>query len=508
MLRDRYDSLNLLDLVPQLSLTMEPELAQLDHLLEDDALFRLVRADLARRHPHTETRGRPSTPVEVILRMLVIKRLYGFSYEETEYFVSDSLVLRQFCRLALQPAPDDTTLLRWANLIGPQTVERINDRVVALARELKVTRGRKLRVDTTLVETPIHHPTDGALLGDGVRVLSRLLGRARAVVGTLPALGKAAFRSHTRSVRPLIRALHRLARRQSEATKAAGKARKRDGTAKAARTAPKRDLAPSGTPATPRPGKRTKSAEEAMKETYQRLIGVAKKSLAQAQRVSARLREEAGKGAQRLAQQFEEMVPRVEQVIQQAWRRVIGGEVVAAKEKLVSLFEPHTQIVKRGKSGRPVEFGRKVILDEVESGIVTRYAVLEEAGPDEPYLKESLAGHQERFGKAPDLVAADRGFSSPANEQMAKDAGVKRVVIPYAGKAPPERVKHERQRWFRRGYRFRAGIEGRISVLKRRYGLDRCRDHGEEGLGRWVGWGIVASNLAQIAATQAARQTS
>src|SRR2546427_7312000 len=122
--------MDLFALIPTLSMAMEPVLAQLDRLLDDDVLFQRVKADLLRRHPHTVTRGRPSTPVEVILRMLVVKRLYGWSYEETEYFVSDSLVLRQFCRLALQPAPDDTTLLRWANLIGPQTVERINDRVV------------------------------------------------------------------------------------------------------------------------------------------------------------------------------------------------------------------------------------------------------------------------------------------------------------------------------------------------------------------------------------------
>jgi transposase-like protein DUF772 len=105
--------------------------------------------------------------------MLVVKRLYGWSYEQTERFVSDSIVLRQFCRLYLEPAPDDTTLIRWANTIGPKTVGSLNERAVELARSLKVTRGRKLRVDSIVVETNIHHPTDSALLGDGVRVLSR-----------------------------------------------------------------------------------------------------------------------------------------------------------------------------------------------------------------------------------------------------------------------------------------------------------------------------------------------
>src|SRR6188474_1804586 len=204
MLTDRYDPVDLFAMVPGLRLQLEPVLVQLDRLLEDDRLFATVRADLARRYPHTLTRGRHSTPVEVILRLLVVKHLYGWSYQQTEYFVHDSLVLRQFCRLYLQRPPDDTTLLRWANLIGPATVAALNDRVVALAHQLRVTRGRKLRVDTTVVETNIHHPTDSALLGDGVRVLSRLLRRAKVVLGkAADALGPEAFRSRVRTVRKL-----------------------------------------------------------------------------------------------------------------------------------------------------------------------------------------------------------------------------------------------------------------------------------------------------------------
>src|SRR6185437_13164042 len=193
------------------------QLRALDRLLDDDALFRAVKADLARRYPHTTTRGRPSTPVEVILRLLVVKRLYGWSYEQTEYFVADSLVLRQFCRVYLEPVPDDTTLLRWARLIGPETLERLNGRVVELALTARVTRGRRLRVDSTVVETTIHHPTDSRTVGGGVRVLGRLLRRAKAVVGEAGGLGADAFRSHNRTVRRLTQELHRVARRKGEA---------------------------------------------------------------------------------------------------------------------------------------------------------------------------------------------------------------------------------------------------------------------------------------------------
>jgi IS5 family transposase len=528
MLTDRYDPVDLFALVPQLSLQMEPQLAQLDRLLEDDGLFREIRADLARRYPQTLVRGRHSTPVEVILRMLVVKRLYGFSYEQTVYFVSDSLVLRQFCRLGFHRAPDDTTLIRWAHLITPATVERLNDRVVALAQAWKVTRGRKLRVDSTLVETTMHHPTDGALLADGVRVLSRLLRRAKAAVGETAGCGARVFAAHTRHARQFVRVIHGLARRVREAEAATkhGTASGR-GAGGTGRT-PKGPTAPEATPTipvSPSPSRREDAApkaaapavssvppaekkrqraQEAMKEAYGRLIAVTQQSVAQAKRVRAVLGPEPDPAVKQLCQALDTLVPRVEQVITQAERRVLRGETVPAKEKLVSLFEPHTQIVKRGKSGRGVEFGRKVMLDEVEGGIISGYRILAEAGSDAPYLKECLENHQEQFGRAPYLLAGDRSFFSPANEALAKDAGVKRVAIPYAGKAPPERVTEEKQRWFRAGYRFRAGIEGRISVTKRRFGLDCCRDHGEDGMGRWVGWGIVTSNLVQIARATAA----
>jgi len=217
MLRNRYNRTDLFALVPRLGLRFEPQLEQLDWLLDDDEIVDRVRDDMTRRSPRSRSRGRPSTPVEVILRMLVVMRLYGWSYAQAEYFVNDSLVLRQFCRVYLERVPDDTTLIRWANSIGPETLQALNDWVVQLARSLKVTRGRKLRVDTTAVETDIHFPTDSGLVGDGVRVVPRLLRRAKAALGE-------AFRSRVRTVRKLSQQLHRIARRKNEQGRAALKA--------------------------------------------------------------------------------------------------------------------------------------------------------------------------------------------------------------------------------------------------------------------------------------------
>jgi len=464
MIVDRYDSVNLFALVPTLRADFEPELRELDRLLDDDGILQRVKADLARRAPHSLTRGRHSTPVEAILRLLVVKRLYQWSYAQTEHFVSDSLVLRQFCRLYLQPVPDDTTLIRWANLIGPETVTDLNDRVVELAKQLKVTRGRKLRVDSTVVETNIHYPTDSALVGDGVRVISRLLRKAKAVLADTTTVGKAAFRSRTRSVRRIAQALHRVARRKGE------------------------------------------HAAEELKQAYTKLLDIAQASRRQAARVRAAVREQGSRQAQRLREQLDHVLPLVDQAIEQARRRVLEGEQVPADEKLLSLFEPQTQIIRRHKAGKPTEFGRKLWLGEVEGGIISEYRLLEHgAGLDHPELPASLDAHQQRFGRPPNVLAGDRGVFSEDNEQLARQLRITQIVLPKAGRVSQERQAYERQRWFRRGFRFRAGIEGRIRVLKRDFGLGRCRDHGEEGMGRWVGWGIVTANLAQIAKTQVER---
>jgi transposase, IS5 family len=318
-----------------------------------------------------------------------------------------------------------------------------------------------------VVATTIHHPSDSSLLADGVRVLSRLLRRARAVLGEAAAgLSRGMFRTRTRSARRLVQGLHRLGRRKGD------------------------------------------EAGRAMRRAYARLITLTRKTWRQAARVGVILGARADAAAQRLARQVEGFLPRVERAIAQTVRRVLKGEAVPAAEEIVSLFEPHTRIIVRHKAGKPVEFGRKLWLEEVDGGIVSGWRLLEAPGQDTPQLVPSLAAHRQRFGKPPRLLTADRGVFSPRNEAQAERAGVRRVAIPAAGRASgtPERSRMERQRWFRRGLRFRAGIEGRISVLQRCYGLDRCRDQGERGLGRWVGWGIVAANLERIARTVAARE--
>ena len=183
MLRDKYPVNPLFMLVLEITkIKIDPELVEIDRVLDDDEVFQLIKRDLSRRHPKTLITGRNSTPVEVVIREMAIKHLYDWSYEDTAQFVNDSLALRWFCRVYLNPVCSDKTLLRWANLIQPETLKLFNERLSTIACELKITRGRKLRTDGTVVETNIHYPTDSNLLTDGVRVLSRLVKRAKGLL--------------------------------------------------------------------------------------------------------------------------------------------------------------------------------------------------------------------------------------------------------------------------------------------------------------------------------------
>jgi IS5 family transposase len=213
MLRDRYAPMNVLALVSAPGMELDPVLTELDRLLDDDVLCQAMKADLARRHPRRLTEGRPSTPIEVILRMLVIKHLYGWSYDQTCQLVAGSLVLRQFCRVYLEAAPRDTTLLHWANLIRPTTLHQLHDHGVDVACDLKVSCGRKLRIDGAVVETNIHYPVDSTLLGDGVRVLTRTILRAKAVLPESAQIRATALRNRTRSARRVMKELIDAARR-------------------------------------------------------------------------------------------------------------------------------------------------------------------------------------------------------------------------------------------------------------------------------------------------------
>ena len=457
MLRDAYTIDKLFIGIQELISEMDAQLAQIDRLLDDDEVYQRVRQDLEQRYPLTKVTGRPSTPVEVILRMLMVKHLYNLSYEKSEQHVKDSLVLRRFCRVYLERVPDHSTLNKWALTIKPETLQALNARVVSLASRLRVTGGRKLRTDGTLIESNIHHPSDSSLLADSVRVLSRTLKRAQQMLEGNAELVKQTFRDRTRSARRAARQIGSAARQGSKATTNA----------------------------------------------YRRLVNTARASVQQARTVLEALKKEKSHQADKLRDTLETFIPRARRVIDQTVRRVFEGQKVPASEKLVSIFEPHSDIIRRGKANKDTEYGHKVWFDEADGGIITNYRVLEGNPSDQQQWQPALDHHIQQFGQPPDLASADRGVWSPDNEARAIDLGVRRVILPQRGSKSDERIRHERQRWFRRGRYWHAGIEGRISVLKRKHGLDRCLNHGLAGFESWVGWGVIANNLTIMGRTLA-----
>jgi IS5 family transposase len=435
---------------------MNAGLEKIDWYLEDETLYQLIKNDLSKRWPKTEETGRNSTPVEVVLRMLVVKRLYGYSYEETVERVRDSLSIRRFCRVYLHDVPVDTTLIRWANLIQPQTLEKFNERIMQLAVERKVTNGRKLRTDGTVVESNIRPPSDNRLLADGVRVLARTVVRARKL---LQQNVQEPFEDFTQAAKQRARQIGETLRKKTEAAKIAGR------------------------------------------QQYEELLEMTRKTIESARRIQKQLHQHREQQAKRLKEILETFLPRTEQVIDQTTRRILQGEQVPAQEKIVSLFEAHTDIICRGKESRPVEYGHKLWLNEVEGGLVSHYRILDGNPSDEPQWKPSLKAHLKTFHQPPHQASGDRALFSEPNEQLAHNLGVKRVILPQPGYRSKARLKHERKGWFVKGRHWHAGVEGRISVLKRAHDLHRCLAHGLTGFHCWVGWGVIAGNLAVLGRT-------
>jgi IS5 family transposase len=431
-------------------------LEKIDRYLEDETLYRLIKNDLSKRWPKTEETGRNSTPVEVVLRMLVVKGLDGYSYEETVERVRDSLSLRQFCRVYLNDVPVDTTLIRWANLIQPKTLEKFNERIMQLAVERKVTSGRKLRTDGTVVESNIRPPSDNRLLADGVRVLARTVVRARQLVKQVV---PEPFEDFTQTTKQLARQIGETLRKKTDAAKDIGR------------------------------------------QQYQELLEMTRKTIESARYIQKQLHQQREQKAKRLGQILETFLPRTEKVIDQTTRRILQGEQVPASEKIVSLFEEHTNIIRRGKESRPVEYGHKVWLNEVEGGLVSHYRILDGNPSDEQQWKPSLKAHLKTFHQPPQQASGDRGLYSEPNEQLAHDLGVKQVILPQRGYRSQARLKHEHKAWFVKGRHWHAGVEGRISVLKRAHDLGRCLAHGLAGFHRWIGWGVIAGNLAVLGRT-------
>lgn len=433
----------------------EPWMRHADAALEDDALLLIVQQELAKRCKKSKTRGRKATPADVVLRMLLLKHVRDWSYEVLTREVRANLVYREFTRVGGEKVPDDRTMGNLARQLGPEVIEKLHQRVVEIARENKIATGGKMRVDTTVVETDIHYPTDSTLLGDGVRVLTRIMKKVTVVAGKVGTQ----MRDRSRSAKLKVLAIARASRNKTE------------------------------------------QGRQKMKNAYVKLLDIASRVAGQAKKFSSEIAAGVKQGnlsvLHQAKKELDEMIPRVQQVLRQTRQRVLRGNT-QAEGKLLSVFETHTEVIRKGKANKPNEFGKLVLIQEAENQIVTHYQVCDQRPADSTLLEGCLKQHIEQFGQAPKRVAADAGFFSAANESQAEQMGVTRVAIPSHDTKSPARKQRQKQRWFKELQKWRTGCEGRISVLKRRHGLRRSLYKGPDGIRRWVGLGVIADNIIHI----------
>jgi transposase, IS5 family len=408
---------------------------------EHRELIGLAAEDL-RRHGVKET-GREGLPAESVLRCALLKQHRQLSYEELAFHLEDSTSFRAFARLPLAWTPKKSVLQRTISAIRAETWEAINRVLLASARQEKIETGKVVRLDSTVAAALMHEPSDSSLLWDAVRVMVRLLRAADALVGGLE------WRNHRRA-----------AKKRAEAIKY-GRGR------------------------------------ENRVQHYRELIKLTRATLAYADEAATRVWRAADPMAVMLWQaEFRHYRPLIERVIAQTERRVLHGEAVPANQKIVSLFEPHADIIVKG--GREVQYGHKLNLTTGRSGLILDL-VIEAGNPaDSERFLPMLKRHIAFYGEAPRQAAADGGFASRDNLAQAKALGVHDMAFhKKAGLRIKDMVKSN---WVYRKLRnFRAGIEAAISCLKRAYGLARCVWRGLDHFRAYVWSSVVAYNLAVFA---------
>lgn len=431
--------------VPQLSIPLGAtnkheqalELKEISRLLDaHPQLYELVQADLV--HQCDGSKGRSGLSAEQVLRALLVKQINSYTYKELSYHLADSFTYREFCRLGPRQLPSKSALARDIKRVSAHTLEQLNAMLVAQALEHKVESGTKVRIDCTGVASPIHHPTDSSLLWDCVRVLTRELKAARTYCAQIH------YTDHQRR-----------AKRRAFAI-ANSKGDRRHGL-------------------------------------YEDLLKVARKTIGYAKAAVQQLHEQS---LPHLAAVLTHYLELANKVVAQAHRRVIQGEKVPVEDKVVSIFEPHTDIIMKGD--REPLYGHKICLAAGSSGLVIDCMILQGNPCDSTLAVTATERVAALYGQVPPQVALDRGFASLANVEQLKSLGVKDVGFPKTkGLDIAQMVKSTRV--YKALQRFRAGVEAVISMLKRGYALGRCSWRGLDSFKAYVWSAIVSSNLVMLA---------
>lgn len=441
------------ELLPKEVKVLSEELQKIDEILDDQSFF----------EPFIElfnTKiGRPSIKVETYIRMMYLKHRYQLGYETLVKEVSDSISWRRFCRIDLTlKVPHDSTLIKLTHKYGPEIIDELNNLLLEKAKDQKLIRGRKLRVDTTVIESDIHHPNDAGLLHDGIKAITKKVKKIK----ESGAAKRVKFQDRTRSVKKNVLNIVKVSKR------------------------------------------RTGDAINEIDKITEKIIKTTETSLKEATNVLKNAKhklwrdgENASSKTKHLVEDLKKQMKAVDQIVQQSKQVVSGNRSIP--DRVVSIHDTDARPIKKGKPRNPTEFGYKLIIQETEDHVITGYGVYKGNPSDEALLAESLKKHKKLFGKSPWGIAADRGFGSKDNEDLCTGEGVKRASLPKRGRLSKKQKEKEKQSWFKRLQCWRAGIEARISLLKRKYGLSRSRSRGYQGTKNWVGNGIFAYNLQKIA---------
>lgn len=418
------------------------ELEAMGKLLDllPQSIWDAVRRDLVGKR--NEKRGRTGMSAEQVVRVMVVKQLTKVSYQRLSYLLLDSRGYDGFCGLPPRKRFSAATLQDNVSRLSPATLESLNRALMAIANDEGIERGEKLRADTTNIETNIHEPTDSSLLGDANRVLVRLMKQARREYGIK-------FTNHGRRAKKRVYAILHAARKK-----------------------------------------------ELRDRLYRDLLKVTGWTLDEAQRVASELRARNDLVADAIAIELARFGVLTKQVVDQTTRRIVNGEKVPHDEKLVSIFETHTNILVKGH--REVEYGHKVCLSTGASGLVTDAMILDGNPGDVTLTKTVVERHNEIFDRAPRQAAFDGGFASQANLAALKEMGVEDVAF----SKPCGLSIHDmaKSTWVFKCLRnFRTAIEGTISFLKRCFGLARCTWRTLKGFKSYVWGSVVSANLLILA---------
>jgi IS5 family transposase len=437
-------------LLPEQARRLPAELARVDAYLDDERFIAPWRGLFSARL------GRPSVPVDTLLRLLYLKHRYQLGYESLCREVADSISWRRFCRLPLdRPVPHPTTLVKLVRRAGPEVVEQLNSALLGKLADDKLLRGRKLRVDTTVVEADIDYPTDADLLEHAVRKLGGLVRRVKG----RGAASRTRFRDRGRAAGRRMKQLARTLRR------------------------------------------RTGVAMGEVDRLTGEVAAIARQSLRQVQVVARNARRalarRPGDGRLgRLVGELEETITATERLLAQTDQRLAGNRVIP--DRLVSLADPDARPIRKGKPRTPTQFGYTLLLAEGERGFICDHQLQQGNPPDAPQLIPAVQRVIAVTGRAPGTVVGDRGFGTVANDQALQALGVKRIGLQRNGTPGKAQLALERTRRFRRLRNWRVGIEARISHLKRDFGLRRTRLRRLGGARTWAGLGIFAYNLQRM----------